>query len=1145
MAPGRRLGSGLDGPVATDTIEAAIAAAFRSPAHCAAMPPPATTPDDDDGPPTDDAPVQADGLTGFLGLPSAPAGHDALLGDSLGGVRIVRLIAEGGMGRVYEGLQERPRRTVAVKTIRPGVVSPRLMRRFEYEAQVLGRLAHPGIAHIHSVGVQEVAGATVPYFVMEYVRDARPLTAFANDRRLSTRERLSLFREVCAAVAHGHNRGIVHRDLKPGNILVDAEGRPKIIDFGVARSTDSDVALTTMHTDVGQLVGTLQYMCPEQFTADGDDIDLRADVYALGVVLYELLVGRPPYDLRDRPVFEVARLVRDATPARLSSFDRVLRGDLDTIAAKCLEKDRSRRYSNATELGADIDRYLAGEPIAARPPGLVDDLRRLIRRHRAVAAATIPLAAALAAAMVGLVFFAVAAHREGAKASLESDRARASERSAREAAAESERQRSLADEKAGEALRRLYVANVQSIPGKIAEEDVPRARGLVAESRALLAAEATPFELRYFAWLLDAAPVMLAGRAGCVLETSAGRRIAVTLSREDGPRAWDACTGARLAALDGHDAAATAAAASVDGRLVATGAEDGGVVLWDVDGWTPRKLRSGGAAVTGLAFSPDGSWLVCREAGPVCRLFGPLPAGGWRDLAGHAAAVTAAAFSRDGGAVATAAEDGGIRVWDTASATGMTAFAGHTRAITSIDWSLDGTRLATGSLDATGRVWTVADPAMEPLLFRHAQPVTGVAFSRDGLLLLTASLDQAVTVNPLTSTVLRPRLNHHGGVGRIAVSGDGRTLATAAADGVVRLWSMPLGTPGAEWAAPRRLATFLGHSGAADAVHVTADGDLVMSGGDDGTCRLWSPRPESTEPMLVGHTQGLDAIAFSPDGARVATASRDGTARIWDAATQRTLIEIGGAARPGRSIAFSPDGRLLLTGSEEPVAHLADADSGQTVGTFVGHEAGVMAVAFAPDGGTIATGSADGTARIWDARTCIERAVCRGHAAAVMSVAFAPRGERLATAAEDGSVRLWRADSGAEVGRCTGHTKAVRTVVFDRTGGLVATASIDGTARLWDAATGRELRRLAHRGEVHAAAFSPDAGRLATGSRDGSVRIWDVTRGDELAVLQRHRNAVVGLAFDPAGTVLASAAWDNTGRLWCGTRRIPASAAAR
>jgi eukaryotic-like serine/threonine-protein kinase len=1091
----------------------------------------------------DPATAPFSGLDDFPGVAAASAAPDRLVGTTFANVRIVRLVAEGGMGRVYEGLQEKPRRTVAVKLIRTGLVSPRLVKRFEYEAQVLGRLTHPGIAHIHSMGVQEIAGDVMPYFVMEYVSDARPLTDYAVAHRLSTRERLTLFRQVCEAVAHGHNKGIVHRDLKPGNILVDGEGRPKVIDFGVARSTDGDVALTTMHTDIGQLVGTLQYMCPEQFAADGDDIDIRADVYALGVVLYELLVGRPPYDLRRGSVLEAARVIRDVTPVRLSSFDRVLRGDLETIAAKALEKDRSRRYTNATEFGADIGRYLAGEPIAARPAGFIDDVRRLLRRHRAVAAATVPLAAALVAAVTGLVFFAVAARRQGIKAEAESVRARASERDARLASEDAERQRALADAGAADALRRLYVANLQSIPGKIAEDDVTRARRLVDESQALLAPDATPFELRAFLWLLDTAAVVLPGRGGCLVPTDrhGGRRLAVTLSAEHGPRVWDAGSGTQVAALGGHAAAVGATAAG--GGWVATGAADGSVRLWDTRDWTGRTLCDGGPAVTGLTFSPDGSRLLCRGAEPALRIFGPLPDGPVRECTGHAAPVTAVACAAAGGLVATGAADGDVRLFDLATGDVRAVFPGHTQAITAITWSADGLRLASGSQDCTVRVWSVASAAAEPFVSRHAQAVTGVAFSADGLLVLTASLDQGVWITALDPTPLRPRMSHHGGVRGIAVSGDGKMLASAAADGVVRLWAMPPGGPGPEGMQTRRLATMFGHASAVEAVEFSDDGEVVLSLGDDGTCRLWGLRPEAMEPALVGHAQGLDAVAFSPDGTRIATTSRDGTARVWDAVTQRPLFVVGSPHRPGRAIAYSHDGSRLVIGSEEPRAHLADAATGVVVGRLEGHEGGVLAVAFGPDDTLVATGSADGTARIWDARTRAEKRVCRGHTAAVTSLAFSPDGRRLATASDDGSVRLWDVGSGTEVGRCTGHARPVRAVAFDGSGTRLATAGADGTARVWDAATGAEVSRLEHRGDVFAVVFSPDGRRLATGGRDGAVRIWDPVRQDELAALQRHRNAVVGLAFDAAGTVLASASWDNTCRLWCGTRTLPAATA--
>jgi len=351
-----------------------------------------------------------EGATDDFGI--GPAGTDPLIGADIGGVTIVRLIGQGGMGRVYEARQAKPSRPVAVKVIRPGVVSESHMRRFDHEAEILARLRHPGIAQIHTVGTYHISAGHLPFFVMEYIPDARTLVDYADHHRLSTHDRLQLFRKVCDAVAHGHARGVVHRDLKPSNILVDAAGQPKVIDFGVAKSTDADLALTTMRTDVGQLIGTLQYMSPEQFDGQSDEVDVRSDVYALGVVLYELLAGRPPYDIRRKAVIEAARVVKEEDPTPLSSLNRTLQRDVGVIAGKCLAKEPDGRYLNAAELGADVGRYLAGDPIHASPAGFVDGLLRLARRHKAAAVAVGAVAASLVAAVVGISLFAARAERQ-------------------------------------------------------------------------------------------------------------------------------------------------------------------------------------------------------------------------------------------------------------------------------------------------------------------------------------------------------------------------------------------------------------------------------------------------------------------------------------------------------------------------------------------------------------------------------------------------------------------------------------------------------------------------------------------------------------------------------------------------------------
>ncbi len=379
----------------------------------------------------------------------------------IGQYHIKRVIASGGMGTVYQAIQEQPRRTVAVKLMRTGIASPSALRRFEYESQLLARLRHPGIAQVYQAGTHRDGGVTVPYFAMEYIPNAKPINQYVKEKNLGTRERLALVIQVCDAVHHGHQKGIIHRDLKPGNILVDSAGQVKVIDFGVARSTDSDMALTTLQTHVGQLIGTLQYMSPEQCEADPHDIDTRSDVYALGVVLYELLTGQLPYDLSRAAVYEATRVIREQQPTNPSTINRALRGDVETIALKALEKDRERRYQSASALTADIRCYLNNETISARPPSVAYQLRMFARRNKGLISAVATVFVVLVAGVIVSTSLYLRADFERQRAEQEAKRAVLAEQEqsrAREEAesererAEGERQR--ADQARGEAEQR-------------------------------------------------------------------------------------------------------------------------------------------------------------------------------------------------------------------------------------------------------------------------------------------------------------------------------------------------------------------------------------------------------------------------------------------------------------------------------------------------------------------------------------------------------------------------------------------------------------------------------------------------------------------------------------------------------------------
>jgi tetratricopeptide (TPR) repeat protein/predicted Ser/Thr protein kinase len=338
---------------------------------------------------------------------------------AIGPFTIERALGEGGMGTVYLARQDNPDREVALKLIRPGYASRKLLKRFDLEAQLLGRLQHPGIAQIYQAGTYESGRGPQPYFAMELVR-GEPLDTYADAQALGTRARMELCARIADAVHHAHEKGIVHRDLKPSNILVTAEGQPKILDFGVARATDADVQVTTIQTDVGQIIGTIPYMSPEQIAGDPTLIDPRSDVYALGVILYELLAGRLPYDIHQRLIHDAARIIREDEPTPLSTINRSLRGDVETIAIKALEKTRERRYQTAAELAADIRRYLDDKPIVARRASTLYQLSKFARRNRALVAGVIGVFLALVAGVTVSTLQAVRATRaeHAAKSSL-------------------------------------------------------------------------------------------------------------------------------------------------------------------------------------------------------------------------------------------------------------------------------------------------------------------------------------------------------------------------------------------------------------------------------------------------------------------------------------------------------------------------------------------------------------------------------------------------------------------------------------------------------------------------------------------------------------------------------------------------------
>lgn len=990
-------------------------------------------------------------------------------GTRIGDATIGRLLAAGGMGCVYEGWQDAPRRRVAVKLMRPRG-SGGFARRFAREIDVLASLRHPHIAQVHSCGTHRTDAGEVPYYVMELVPEAESITVYAVHHGLSIRERVALFGKVCAAIAHAHARGVIHRDLKPANILVGSDGTPKVIDFGVARLVDPSVhgrfdddrREPTCATRAGELVGTLQYMSPEQIVG-GSGVDERADVYALGLVLHELVARRPPYDLSGRSYTESVRIVTGNTAATSVAVARAAAADgksldaraLGVITSTCLEADASDRYPSAARLEADVVRWLEDRPILARPPTPWESARRFARRHRAVAWSGAVAVAALLIAVVGI--------------SLASLRA--------------VRLRDEAERQATAARQQLYTATVLLAAEARDRDNVVEARRLVDAARQL-AGRSEPIEVRCLAASLDEASETMAGAEGTVAAV-----------------AW-----------------------SPDGTWLATGDAAGKVRLHrpGAEGMSAVAIGTHEGAIWSLAVSPDGRRLASAGADGRIRIWNVSTGACEAELTGHESAVYSVAFAPDGATLASASRDRTARLWDTTTWEERRVLREHTGTVYAARFSVDGRRLVTASMDRTARVWNAGTGGCEATLSGHSSRVFSAAFSADGAAIVTASEDGTARIWNAITGEERQRLAHPFRVNAAVFVGPTARVATAAADDVLRIWEPGSPEP------PRRLH---GHAGPIWAVASTHDGRRLATGSADGAVRIWDG--SGAPANVVAESDRVLTASFSGDGSRLATGLADGSVVLRDSATltEAGRLSVGGGRV--NAVAFLADSSTVAVGSDDGCVTIWDVATHERQMSIAAHSKRVYSVSVSRDGSHLATAGEDRTARLWKAATGEAIGEPLRHPRRVFCAVFTTDGRRLVTACEDRIVRVWDVADGRERGQWKEHVGPVNWLAASADGEWIASAGSDATVRLWRARDGRPGPVLTGPAkQIWKCAFSPDAARIAGVSADGAVQLWDVASGRPALMLRGHGDQVWAVAFNPDGGSLVSGGWDGTTRLW-------------
>jgi WD40 repeat protein/serine/threonine protein kinase/tetratricopeptide (TPR) repeat protein len=904
------------------------------------------------------------------------------------GYEVLGELGRGGMGVVYRARQVLLNRPCVLKMILAGVhADDESVVRFLAEARTVARLQHPNVVEIHHIGVAD----DLPFFELEYV-EGGSLEKRLDGTPWPPRRAAALVEALTRGVAEAHRLGIVHRDLKPGNVLLAADGTPKVTDFGLAKSLTTDSGLT--RTD--SIMGSPGYMAPEQAEGKARHVGPLADVYALGAILYELLTGRPPF--RGATLLETLEQVKTTEPVPPSRLVPGLPRDAETIALKCLQKEPGKRYDSAAALAADLHRFLGREPIVARPVPPWERAVKWARRRPAIATLVVAVLLLLAS-LLGLGIWSYAEiNRSLTKAE------RLAETEAR-ANAKAQEQTKIANQRAEDLAWEDYINRVNRAYREVQDDNVALAEDLL---------QGCPVDRRSWEWhyvnrLCHPERLSLGVPAGAVIAIACspdGRRIATGTggafsTGRGGPNVvlWDRETGQELLTLRGSEHHIWSLAFSPDGTRLAVGGTDPQVQVWDANTgnilWAKQEPRLPQAM--SLAFSPDGRSLAVgfglrlgdgvhsvkfyeAATGQEADTF-PGPKGGVNDLALHP----------DGRHLAVAGS-GLVEVWDVRAHTKVLELRGHSNWVLGVAYSPDGKWLATGGYDGTIKLWDAATGVERETIRGHEGFVLDLAFSPDAAFLVSTSEDRSVRLWEVpTGRSIGVFHGHTDHVHAVAFTPDGREVASGGRDGTLKLWHRRTSLPVViEGVAPVSMGLWYRRDGRRLVISPVIQGQHARQGWDPSTGELdptltgidrsklqeeylpypvqiapGHPIPSATSPDAKFFARGSPGSTLSEREQRIKNAAS--TVEVLELATGRVLYNLVGHTHDVHCIAFSPDGRRIATGSSDRSVKLWDTATGRDVFTLRGHANTVVAVVFSPDGYRIVSGAYDETARVWDA----------------------------------------------------------------------------------------------------------------------------------------------------------------------------------